>query len=85
MRFTGPVAQMDLNKTGRIDLRFFEGATMIGVEVAGFTAAANYSKMQTTSENRIRMNQLFVERYIDACDNAEELKAAMNIKTTPKQ
>jgi hypothetical protein len=70
--FTGPTAQSDLAKSGKIDLKFYIHTDRIGVEVAGFTSAFCYWSNPKTPKQK-NQNNNFIERYVKPCYNSEEL------------
>jgi hypothetical protein len=70
--FTGPTAKRDLEKSGKIDLKFFIHKDRIGIEVAGFTSPFCYLYSPKTSKE-INQNNNFIERYVKPCYNGEEL------------
>ncbi len=70
--FTGSIAQSDLAKHGKIDLRFYIHANRIGVDVAGFSYCS-YFLLNAKNESQKKQNSRFIERYVKPCYNSEEL------------
>lgn len=74
--FTGAVANLDMARSGKIQVDFFIGQKTIGVEVAGFCSAF-YFVFNPKNQKEQRLNQYFLERYIFPCHNAEDLISEM--------
>ena len=71
--FTGAIAQSDLAKHGKIDIKFYIHADTIGVSVAGFEAIDTVYFRNAQTEIGKRRNCNFIERYVKPCYNSEEL------------
>lgn len=69
---TGPIAQLDLSRHGKISVTFHVGEKFIGVEIAGISSfSVFYKKPKNKKEEST--NKMFVERYVNKCHNKEEI------------
>lgn len=70
--FYGNIAQMDLNRWGKIEIVFYVGKKTIGVEVAGLVSQ-RMLQIQPANEKEKKANQEWIERYVMPCHNSHEL------------
>jgi hypothetical protein len=75
---TGKTTQNDFEKYGKHYLKFFITRNRIGVEVNGFCSIHSYN-LNPKSKKDIRINDFFVSRYIDTCDNPQVLRATLKV------
>jgi hypothetical protein len=75
---TGNTIRKDFENCGKYYLKFFITENRIGVEVNGFCSIYSYN-FNPKSKKDIRINDFFVSRYIDTCDNSEVLKVALKV------
>jgi hypothetical protein len=75
---TGSVAQKDLLKWGHISVVFYKLHDIISVEIAGYSSQSFY-RVNATTPKHFELNNLFVENYINKCQNPNRLKIDLGI------
>lgn len=73
---TGPVAQMDFARSGRIDVRFHFGQKTIGLSIAGFESG-NVFHLFPQNQKECQANQYWLERYVLKCHHASDIIMAI--------
>ena len=71
---TGATAQSDFLKNGYINVSFYKGNQFVGIEIAGFCNGSFKYYLNPKNEKQLILNKLFIENFIDKCENAEEIK-----------
>jgi hypothetical protein len=76
--FKGRVIESDFLKYGKVTVKFYVGKNQIGVDVAGFSSPHIYT-LSPKNQKDIEKNAFWVDKYIDPCHNAGELKIWLKI------
>lgn len=71
---TGLVAKSDFKKDGFVIVNFYKRKTFVGVEVAGVCHDSFNYYLNPKNNKQIVLNDLFIKRYVDKCENASEIK-----------
>lgn len=73
---TGPVAQMDLNRHGKIEVKFYFGRKTIGLSIAGFHCISIFH-LFPLHQKQCLANQYWMERYVMKCHHASDIIQAI--------
>jgi len=76
--FKGRTIENDLKRYGYIYVNFYIHSNFVGVEVAGFSQVSKYV-YNPKNQKDIKLNNYFVDRYVNNCENSEEIKKQLCI------
>lgn len=70
----GATAQNDFKRDGYISVNFYKSNKFIGIEIAGFCNGSLNYYFDPKNKKQFILNKVFIEQYVDKCENANELK-----------
>ncbi len=74
---TGPLAQMDFHRNGKIWVQFHFGHQEIGLSIAGVDSASTFY-LFPKNKKQAAINQWFLDRYVLKCHHSAEIIQAIN-------